>query len=110
MSTCKSCGLTIKWLKLSGKWFCHNPDGSDHWDLCSKMRFERIKATGKRFDSETESGYLTDLKHSGVQFTMQTSGVIRGENYVPNECDCVPWEVCDKSPDGRACGGTIRAC
>lgn len=33
---CNKCGLEIGFRRLpNGKWCPTNPDGSDHWDLCS---------------------------------------------------------------------------
>ena len=97
MSICKACGASITWKRISGKWSCLNPDGVDHWDLCSKLKFERIKATGKYFDVG-DKGYFTDLKPSGVQYTEQHSQIMQGDLYKPSgDCAgcCPPWEVCD---------------
>lgn len=98
MSTCKQCGAPVLWVKEGSKKLCHNPDGSDHWDLCSKLRFERIKRTGEYFQTKNgDKGYLTPLKRSGVQYVQQTSGWRKGKEYSKAAgCKhCVPaWEVC----------------
>lgn len=105
---CKSCGLTVVWTLQKDpatnkeRWYCfNNGTNTDHWDLCSKTRFEKIKRTGDPFDHGDERGYYTELKPSGVQFTFQKA-VVRGVNYSHSEdCEnCVPpWERCEKCPD-----------
>ena len=95
MTRCKQCGLPVNWTKVDGKWKCHNPDGEDHWDLCSKTRFERIKREGEHFKTEFEEGYLTDLKPSGVQYVRLTAKKATGKRKIKVCDNCVPlWEVC----------------
>lgn len=104
MTICKQCGLPIQWKMEPGAshWQCFDLDGKIHWDTCSKARFEKIKATGEAFDYGDTKGYYTDLKSTGVQFTQETSGAVRGVNYHPSgQCkECVaPFEVCATCPD-----------
>ena len=95
MTNCKQCGLPIRWVKAAGKWSCHNPDGEDHWDACSKARFDRISATGTAFYDELHDGYITPLKKNGIQFTRITAKDATGLKEVPTCDNCVPpWETC----------------
>ena len=62
-SKCKKCGLPLAWKTLeNGKWCPTNPDGSDHWDLCSATR-----NASRPFDPERDT---------------KTSGVIVGKYFV----------------------------
>lgn len=103
MTTCKQCGLEVRWVKIEGKWSCHNADGSDHWDLCSKTRFEKVRSEGKLFqvisgkDNITAEGYRSGRK---TQYTMlRPAKSIKGKNYIDPHCDCgiPPWETCKHS-------------
>lgn len=102
MSTCKECGAPVKWVHVRRRWQCLNPDGSDHWDRCSQLRFERIKREGKYFETDSgDKGYITALKKSGVQLVQQSSGVIASSRGAVSACrNCVPpWEVCETCPN-----------
>ena len=94
MSTCKACGYPVKWTKTDERWHCRNPDGTDHWDLCSKLRWMQVKATGERFETKSESGYKTK---TGKKFDHKAAKTITGSLYTPDSCDCglPPWDVCD---------------
>jgi hypothetical protein len=83
----------VRWSKPDGKWECHNPDGSDHWDLCSKTRFERIKREGEHFETAAVEGYRHPEK---VQFVRISAKPMRGKQYRESGCDCglPPWELC----------------
>lgn len=64
---CKRCGLPIRWVQdgqRHGKprWKCLNPDGSDHWDLCSEARTKRVITEGTPFTDDNGSGYIHDGK------------------------------------------------
>lgn len=107
MTLCKQCGLEIRWIWTwePGKRRtiqCFDLDGKIHWDKCSATRFARIQRTGEKFDEGHTKGYYTPLKKSGVQYTQQTSGSIRGRNYHPSgackQC-CPPWGLCETCPD-----------
>lgn len=99
MSLCKACGHPINWIIEDDRWRCYN-DGTkdDHFDLCSQLKFERIKRTGEFFEGKREQGYLTPFKPSGIQYTMQSSGIKRGKHKISKDCGrCVPpWDVCDR--------------
>ena len=73
---CKKCGLPIAFKKVGEKWHPTNVDGSEHWELCSAT-----KRKGKPFNPATD---------------MQSSGVIIGKNFVQTNCNCLPWEGCEK--------------
>ena len=103
MSACKQCGLPVQWTRIDGRWHCHNPDGEDHFDLCSKAKFERIKRTGQYFETKSRDGYVTVFKSSGVQLVRDAFRPVCGDRYEPTGLcrDCVPpWEICAKCPDG----------
>jgi len=98
MATCKQCGSPVKWIKEDGRKYCQNPDGSDHWDLCAKLRFESIKRSGTFFSTEHADGYYTAKKKSGVLFTRISSK--RAAKKVPTCKNCVlPWEICPNGCD-----------
>lgn len=69
---CRKCKLPIVWRKENGRWYGENPDGSDHWDLCSKVR------------------------SAGKVFKEKVAGPFTGKYYKPDGCDCglPPWELC----------------
>lgn len=47
MSKCEDCGLELGFRKNgNGRTEPCNPDGSDHWDLCSQTRLQNIKRDG----------------------------------------------------------------
>lgn len=97
MSNCKECGSEVNWVKVARRWFCHNPDGSDHWDLCSKLKTERIKRTGEYIEIEEDKAYLTAFKKSGIHYMEQHANVARGKKFKKSRgCkQCVPpWEIC----------------
>jgi len=95
MTICKTCGSPVTWTKSGDRWLCLNPDGADHWDLCSQLTMARIKATGEHFSTEREEGYRTTLKKSGVQL-VRLSAKSRGPKINNAGChSCVPpWETC----------------
>jgi hypothetical protein len=46
LNICEQCGLPLKFTQKAGKngelkWFPTNPDGSDHWDACSRVKAQR---------------------------------------------------------------------
>ena len=95
MKPCKSCGAMVRWTKEGKRWYCYNPDGSDHWDLCSKNRWKQVVMTGERFETPTESGY-SSVKH-GTKFDhLCKTPPIRGNGYKLDSCTCglPPWELC----------------
>jgi hypothetical protein len=105
MPYCKDCGTEISFKKLpNGKWTPCALDGGDHFDLCSKLRFARIKRDGQRFDTEPESGYVwrdPEKDRDVIKRDRMSGQGITGKNYKPTICkkdSCVPpWESCDCS-------------
>ena len=107
MSVCKHCRGDVKWVKTD-RWYCQNPDGSDHWDLCSQRKLEHFQKHGKWFSQKkgTEEGLKLEMKDalpnkSGkgfktVQMLHRATKLIVGSKYVPSGCDCglPPWELC----------------
>lgn len=78
------------------RWQCYDADGATvHWDTCSKRRWQQVKSTGERFETERESGYADSIH--GTKLDRLSAKPIRGAHFKPSgECkDCVaPWEVC----------------
>jgi hypothetical protein len=102
MSACKNgCGLEVRWVQddtrktKRGKprWRCLNPDGTDHWDLCSKTRTALAKAEGRPFEHHDGEGVHWRKKDRYMH--RQAKSVV-GANYVPScgECNVPPWERC----------------
>jgi hypothetical protein len=101
MSDCKSCGAPVEWKKIDGRWYCHNAGTqTDHWDSCSKRRWQQTVSTGERFDNlkldkkRTASGYKNSIH--GMKFDHIEVKSIKGKHYKPDGCDCgrPPWELC----------------
>jgi hypothetical protein len=96
MTICKTCGGNVTWVMSDGRWSCFNHGTVvDHWDTCSKRKWEQVKATGIRFDEKMASGYTASVH--GTKYERKSSGVIRGKNYKPTGfcLGCVPpWEAC----------------
>lgn len=97
MSKCKKCGSHIYWRNDGRQWQCFNPDGSVHWDLCSKLCFEQVRSSGRLVIDGQDKGYTSTVKAGGVQWFELHARVRTGEHYHPSsdcaEC-CEPWEVC----------------
>jgi hypothetical protein len=103
MSNCKQCGAAVIWTQTDGRWRCFNAGTeTDHWDSCSKRRWEQVKATGKHFDHDRVAGYAGSIH--GTKYYRISSGVIRGRQFpkpqVYAQCrQCVPpWEECPGCP------------
>lgn len=111
---CKDCGLPVQWRleKPAGKperWQYFNPNGSVHWDLCSKTRTARVKREGKRYELRTrttviEHGY--QHRKLGTKAMYINGGTFVGANYRPlpcaGECRTPPWEGCPACPHTAA--------
>lgn len=99
---CGQCGLEIKWKRINGRWHCHNPDGTDHWDLCSQTRFARIKSEGSPYNEKDKHGrYEIGYRHKeyGRKAVERGGTIITGKKYKPvkhrDGCRVTPWEHCD---------------
>lgn len=112
MSTCGQCGSTVVWLRDGDRKKCENPDGSDHWDRCSQLRFERVKRTGEFFTGTRTNSEEMKLHVEGYRSPFKTQltlirldKLIKGKKWKPDGCDCglPPWELC--KPD---CQHAIR--
>lgn len=99
MSNCKKCGEPVRWTQAGARRYCRNPDGSYHWDKCFETRWQQVKATGERFDLESESGYAKSIH--GTKLDWMHMGRTIGAAYVATDCDCIPWEDCDKCVHGE---------
>lgn len=106
MKACKTCGGLVLWVKIQGRWHCHNKDGSDHWDLCSKRKWQQVKETGERFENVKPdrdtiiSGYRNSIH--GTKLSRDARRAVKGDQYQRSpECkDCAPpWEVCNPCPN-----------
>jgi hypothetical protein len=92
VSACKQCGLSVRWVKAGRRWKCLNPDGSDHWDLCSKTRTQRALAEGTPFQAYDGEGVTWQEKD---RYMHRQAEPITGEKYTPScGCDVPPWEEC----------------
>ena len=105
MATCKTCKAEVKWVKTD-RWYCHNPDGSDHWDLCAQLKLLNFKTHGVEFSEQRGKVKGLRVGHeyaipnkSGLrlktELIMQRIGKkITGKNYKPDGCKCglLPWE------------------
>lgn len=106
MTNCTECGGEVEWLKIKGRWHCHNLDGSDHWDLCSKRKWQQVKETGERFENEKPdrhtivSGYRKSIH--GTKLSRDARRPVKGSQYlISGKCkQCMPpWEICGTCPD-----------
>jgi hypothetical protein len=92
----------VKWLKIEGRWNCHNADGSDHWDLCSKLRWQQTVDTGKRFEGkDNRKQKITGYKDSihGTKLDSIESKLTVGKDRSKEishiaGCNIPPWESC----------------
>lgn len=103
MTNCQDCGLLVQWVRKGRRWHCHNPDGTDHWDLCSKMKWKQVQATGQKFtDQKTDDGLISGFANSihGTKLSRH-SKPHKGPSRLTGQCKaCVPpWEVCSTCPD-----------
>jgi hypothetical protein len=69
VSNCRNCGLPIKFIQRPGKhgilkWFPANPDGSDHWDLCSERRFKQLTPKQKAAHQAKHPVWSTPCRHT----------------------------------------------
>lgn len=104
MSICSQCGATVLWTRVSKRRKqCYNPDGSVHWDECSRLRFERVKRTGEHFHGTDYTAEGDKLHTEGYRspFKTQLVGIrldklATGKDYRASGCDCdlPPWELC----------------
>jgi hypothetical protein len=101
MSLCRECGTDVEWRKEQGCWQCFNvSDGKTHWDLCSKKKWQQVVATGERFDTPMQSGYLDSIR--GTRLSREACLPVKGDRFKSSkECkQCVPpWEDCGTCPN-----------
>lgn len=91
MSKCKDCGLPLAFTKINGKQFPTNPDGSDHWDLCSQTRTAKAMEKGVPFNGRDGSGFIVDGKE---MFMIMSSGWKTGKQYKEQPfSESPPWNV-----------------
>ena len=97
---CKTCGAPIKWVKIGERWHCHNPDGTDHWDLCSKRKWDQVVATGRKFAHGNNKGYADSIH--GTKYYMKEGGKTENRNKKLPRCNChlpplniPPWDDCE---------------
>lgn len=107
-STCGKCGGYVEWKRIGDRRYCFNPDGSDHWDTCSKRVFAKIKREGKyvvvRDGRETAKGYAHPTL--GVKFVSREGMIVTGKHHKPTlcqqTCKVPPWLDCDCTRSTRA--------
>jgi ribosomal protein S27AE len=92
---CKQCGGPVIWEQQDGRWRCYNPDYTEHWDTCSRNRWNRVAREGKRFERKQATGYVHQKKE---KYERISSGIKHGDRYQPRPCphDVPPWEDCDQ--------------
>lgn len=101
MKKCAKCGLEVKWVMVGKRWFCKNPDESDHWDLCSKYTFDKIKSEGTPYHDKHGKEYSKGYDHKtfGRKSYERGGTWTHGKQYKPihhkTECQIPPWEDCD---------------
>lgn len=99
MSVCSQCGGFIRWIKEGHRWRGLNADDSEHWSECSRRRMRQVRATGERFDNETEGGYRKSVH--GTKLTWMTAGVQPANGPICSlACEIPPWESCTSCPEG----------
>lgn len=93
MKPCTKCGLPVVWVKEQGKRKCRNPNGSDHWDLCSQERTKRALRDGIPFKEKRGHGVLHEGKKKYMGMRAPRA---RGAKYKPScgKCSIPPWEIC----------------
>lgn len=100
MATCQACGGELRWVRIGDRWHGQNPDGSDHWDLCSQRKLQHFQKHGTEFANERERGLKVPTKQAlngkTVQMLERVAKVIKGKHYKPSACSCglPPWESC----------------
>lgn len=90
MSKCKDCGLPLAFQQVNGKLHPTNPDGSDHWDLCSATRIKKVMKNGTPFKDKQGEGFINAGKKT---YMLIRSAVITGKHYVPTAFEGLPWEA-----------------
>lgn len=105
MTECKKCGVQVVWVKRD-RWYCENPDGTDHWDLCSKLRMEGFRANGEFFSAKRGNAKVKGYKlgHREQLVEIKSKAIV-GKNYKPDGCSCglPPWSLCKQE-----CSHAIR--
>jgi hypothetical protein len=95
-AVCSKCDQPIALYKNArGRWVPCNPDGSDHFDQCSRAVMARVMRDGLYFSNKDAAGY----EYRGrVKFVRLSKESVRGSRYVPDGCDCglPPWELCEE--------------
>ena len=121
MNTCEQCGAGVVWVRdIYGRWQCFNAGTDiDHWDSCSKRRWEQTVATGTPFENEKSvdangkpievSGYANSVhgtKLRQIDFHKAKAKGFHPFQHQPG-CEALPWETCD-CPGPRT--GTAWSC
>jgi len=105
---CAACGSPITFKRTpAGRWCPCELDGSDHFDKCSRLKFDRLRAEGAHFDRRATDGVNvreTGYSHRelGTKRDGLTGRVRRGAafNPCPETCSTPPWEPCLACPHG----------
>jgi hypothetical protein len=92
---CRKCGLPLAFkVGPNGKLWPINPDGSDHFDVCSKGRSAHVRKIGRPFETEHEAGFI--MPDGKRHLTRQSGKAIVGLLHAPSRCasGVPPWELC----------------
>lgn len=93
-AVCAKCDQPIAFYENEkGRWVPCDPDGSDHFDKCSRASMARVMRDGLYFDRKDAAGYMY---RGRTQFVRVSKDSVRGASYTPDGCDCgLPaWELC----------------
>lgn len=103
MAECKKCGCEVKWVKRD-RWYCENLDGSDHWDLCSKLYADGFRANGEYFQGRRGDKMVAGYRYRGREQLIEIQAKpIVGKQYKPDGCKCglPPWDLCKTDCENR---------
>ncbi len=103
VTVCQHCGLPVSWENIGPaakpRWQCFNPDGSAHWDLCSRERFARVKREGRYFEKADKTievaGYKSPERTQLVSIRPLKPEI--GKRWKEDGCNCgkPPWDLCE---------------
>jgi hypothetical protein len=111
MSQCAECGAEVDWVQIKGRWYCHNAGTQiDHWDACSKRKWQQVTKTGARFEGKvmrssdySAVGVADGFAHSihGTKLSRHAIPSKKGDKFRTSEIckNCIPpWEACGDCP------------
>ena len=98
MSACRKCGLPLAFKRMpNGKLRPTNPDGSDHWDLCSQTRWKASGRKNVEFGARTK-GKVKKADHYVYSGSVPPWDESLGEFRLFTEAEKLAGEVCERRP------------